>query len=257
LKSNLNSRYIPILLSLIDFVEPFGVPLINKRIREVLNRVRYTIKGAFENKGFPQVQWLLVDNTLTDKEYTSPEKSRRDLILVENGYYREAPPQSSPKGREQRAVRYAIFRGISRPYGTYRASGVSFFYQHFVPNGTFVSPLFKFLSMFLKNNYQIFVKNIQSFFNQTLILGSPLNSKVVPFSFLPNLINKTTSVADRLPHLINLITSFFANGFLKLGKTSAYPRVFSASLCVINDAELRREVAENRRDKALFHKKIK
>ena len=196
-------------------------------------------------------------NYLSGEEFSNSAKSRRDLMWVENGYYREAPPQSSPKGSEQCAVRYAIFRGISRPYGTSRASKVTFFYQHFVPNGTLVLPLFNFLSMFLKNNHQIFVKNIQSFFNQTLIFERSLNSKVVPFSFLPNLINKTTSVAGRLTHLIYLITSFFANGLLKLGKTSAYPRVFSATLCVINDAELRREVAENRRDKALFHKKIK
>jgi len=176
-------------------------------------------------------------NYLSCEEFPSPAKSRRDLILVENGYYREAPPCSSPKEREQRAVRYAIFRGISRPYGTSRASKVTFFYQHFVPNGTLVSSLINFLNIFLKNEHHIF--NILS-----------IRIKNTTTSFLPNLINKTTSVANRLPQPINLITSFFANGLIKLGKNSAYPRVFSASLCVINDAELRREFAENRRDKA-------
>ena len=183
-------------------------------------------------------------NYLSSEEIPCPAKSRRDLMWVEKGYYREAPPQPSSKVREQRAVRYAIFSGISRPYGTSRVVWVSFFYPHFVPNGTLVLPLFNFLSVFLKNEHHI-------------LNTISVRLKKTTTSFLPNLFNKTTSVANRLTHLINLITSFFANGLLKLGKTSAYPRVFSASLCVINDAELRRGVAENRREKALFHKKIK
>ena len=36
-------------------------------------------------------------------------------------------------------------------------------------------------------------------------------------SFFPNLKYKTTSVADELSHIINLITSFLAKGLLKLG----------------------------------------
>ena len=36
-------------------------------------------------------------------------------------------------------------------------------------------------------------------------------------SFLPDFNNKTTSVADGLSRLINLITSFFAKCILKLG----------------------------------------
>ena len=36
-------------------------------------------------------------------------------------------------------------------------------------------------------------------------------------SFLPNFYNKTTSVEDGLFYVINLITSFFAKGLLRLG----------------------------------------
>jgi len=36
-------------------------------------------------------------------------------------------------------------------------------------------------------------------------------------SFSPNLIDKTTSVENELSHIINLITSFFANWLSKLG----------------------------------------
>jgi len=54
--------------------------------------------------------------------------------------------------KRQRAVRYAIF-SVLRPYGTFRVSGVTFFYQHFVPNGTSMT---LFMNVVCKNETRFF-----------------------------------------------------------------------------------------------------
>jgi len=90
--------------------------------------------------------WGVKNVAMMQKNSRSLHYPVRDLMLVENERLRE----------NGRAVRYAILRGISRPYGTFRVSAVAFFYQHFVPDGTLTPPLFKFLNVFLKNKTRIF-----------------------------------------------------------------------------------------------------
>ena len=101
------------------------------------------------------------------------------------------------------------YRMAFRPCGTFRIFWITFFYPHFVPNGTVTPSLFNFLNKFLKNKSHIFDTPIVKFRNGIT-------------SFLPNLNDKTTSVEDRLTHFINLITSFFAKGFFKLGNDVLY-----------------------------------
>jgi hypothetical protein len=70
----------------------------------------------------------------------------RDRMLVENGCTRET----------RRAVRYAIFTVYHVPTGLSEQIGFHYFYQYFVPNGTFKLHYLCFLNDSKNNKLQIF-----------------------------------------------------------------------------------------------------
>ena len=66
---------------------------------------------------------------------------QNDTVWVENGCYALS---GVPSDTQHITVNHV-------PNGTSRASVITFFYQHFVPNGTFSSPSLNFWNVFLEN----------------------------------------------------------------------------------------------------------